>query len=209
MDLVLRNRDSTLAILKDNMHKAQARMKRLADLHRTEREFQVDDWVFLRLQPYRQQTAASQAYTKLSPKYHGPFKILERIGPVAYRLQLPPNCRIHPIFHVSLLKQSLGVHDPTSTDLPIQDDKVTWLPAKVLQTKFAGDQEEWLVHWEGFTADDATWEMALDIQRRFPKFQACGQPLFRGRRDDGNPTPLPVRTQRTRQPNPAFRDFYL
>ncbi|KAL8153135.1 hypothetical protein V2J09_010895 [Rumex salicifolius] len=83
VDVALRSRDRTLACLKANMVAAQDRMKKLADSHRTERSFQVGDWVYLRLQPYRQLTAASQSYGKLSPKFHGPFQVIQRIGDVA------------------------------------------------------------------------------------------------------------------------------
>ena len=47
---------------------------------------------------------------KISPRYCGPFEVLERIGPVAYRLAFPANTRAHNFFHVSLLKKY--VHDP-------------------------------------------------------------------------------------------------
>lgn len=52
----LNARDNALQLLKDNLHLAQDRMKKLADIHRTDREFVVEDWVFLKLQPYRQIT---------------------------------------------------------------------------------------------------------------------------------------------------------
>lgn len=53
---------------------------------------------------------------KLSKRFYGPFKILEKIGTVAYRLELPPESRVHPVFHVSLLRQSFG--NPMPNPLP-------------------------------------------------------------------------------------------
>lgn len=199
VDVALRSRDVTLACLKDNMVAAQARMKRLADSHRTERTFRVGDWVYLRLQPYRQLTAATQSYGKLSPKFHGPFRVSQRIGEVAYKLDLPAQCRIHPVFHVSLLKSSLGAHNQTSSTLPVQPDRAIWLPLRVLDTRPAAGTAapEWLIQWEGHSEDEATWENSVDLLARYPFFKACGQAFSQRRGDDGNPTlpqPRPMLT---------------
>ena len=69
-----------MTLLKQNLVEAQARMKRQSDLHRTERVFQVGDWVYLRLQPYKQQSLVVRGFNKLSPIFFGPYKVLERIG---------------------------------------------------------------------------------------------------------------------------------
>lgn len=64
-------------------------MKTQADKHRTERVFKVGDEVFLKLQPYIQASVARHANHKLAYKFFGPYTILERVGEVAYRLDLP------------------------------------------------------------------------------------------------------------------------
>jgi hypothetical protein len=68
----------------------------------------VGDSVHLRLQTFRQMSIAVRRNLKLSPRFYGPYRILERIGAVSYKLNLPPLSKIHPVFHVSLLKKLLG-----------------------------------------------------------------------------------------------------
>ena len=83
-------------------------MKRQADKHRSDRSFAVGDWVFLKVQPYVESSLARRANQKLAFRFFGPYQILERIGPTAYKLALPSSSSIHPVFHVSQLKVSHG-----------------------------------------------------------------------------------------------------
>ena len=69
-----------------------------------ERSFEVGEWVYLRLQPYRHFFVALHRNLKLSPQFFGPFQIIQKVGVVAYKLKLLENCKIHPMFHVSNLK---------------------------------------------------------------------------------------------------------
>jgi hypothetical protein len=93
-------------------------MKRQADKGRTERQFEVGDQVFLKLQPYIQSSIAPRANQKLSFKFFGPFKVLQRVGSVVYRLELPPASSVHPMFHVSQLKKAVGAGVQVSSLLP-------------------------------------------------------------------------------------------
>ena len=83
-------------------------MKNQADKHRVERSFSDGDWVYVKLQPYRQRSLKPTALGKLSPKFYGPFQVLHKVGEVAYKLDLPASSLIHPVFHVSCLKAKLG-----------------------------------------------------------------------------------------------------
>lgn len=104
-------------LVRQHLLRAQDRMKRQADKHRVERQFSVGDSVFLKLQPYVQSSVAHRAHHKLAFKFFRPFRIIERIGKVAYKLQLPDSAAIHPVFHVSQLKRSPGTQR-VSTALP-------------------------------------------------------------------------------------------
>ena len=69
---------------------AQYRMKQQTYQNRNERSFDVGDQVFLQLQPYKQMSLKqAKKDNKLSPKYQGPYKVLQKIGTMAYKLELP------------------------------------------------------------------------------------------------------------------------
>ena len=100
----------------------------------------------------------------------------ERIGSVAYRLKLPPAAKVHPVFHVSLLKKKIGDAVVVSAHLPpnVDPHNPRWYPAKVLDRgifkKGKAPVTKWLIQWLGATMEDATWEEAEDMKERFPDF---------------------------------------
>jgi len=85
----LKERDLLSQIIKQHLLRAQQRMKVQADKERSERQFEVGSLVYLKLQPYTQTSVAPRSNQKLAFRFYGPFKILKRIGKVAYHLDLP------------------------------------------------------------------------------------------------------------------------
>nr|KYP44660.1 Retrotransposable element Tf2 [Cajanus cajan] len=114
----LQERQAILKQLKTNLQRTQQQMEAYANQHRREVSFVHGDWVLLRLQPHRQISLRNQKQHKLSRRFHGPFQVERRIGTVAYQLALPPETRIHPVFHVSLLRKFKGKPPSTTPSLP-------------------------------------------------------------------------------------------
>ena len=106
----LKDRELMVKLVRQHLLRAQQRIKAQADKGRSDREFNVGDSVYLKLQPYVQTSVATRANHKLSFKYFGPYKMLQLVGKAGYKLLLPPTSAIHPIFYLSQLKQSLGPH---------------------------------------------------------------------------------------------------
>ena len=92
-------------------------MKQQAVQHRFERTFHVGDMVFLRLHPYNPSSVEIKGCHKLAPKIYGPYKVLQNIGSVAYKLELLPYSRVHPVFHVSCVKKFIGTNIRAKTIL--------------------------------------------------------------------------------------------
>lgn len=114
----IHQRGELLVVLRKNLEKAQQRMCASANRHRRDVKFEVRKRVLLKLQLYRQFSVAKPLSSKLSKRFYGPFEVIERIGPVAYRLQLPEGSRIHNVFHVSLLRNFVDDTDFLGKELP-------------------------------------------------------------------------------------------
>ncbi|KAI3522148.1 hypothetical protein L1887_11628 [Cichorium endivia] len=160
VDEYLRQRDQVLVELKGHLLRAQQLMKAQADGKRRDVEYAAGDQVFLKLRPYRQTTVGQRRNEKLSPRFYGPFEILERIGQVAYKLRLPTTASIHPVFHVSQLKKAIG-DQQVLTELPDAldtSDSSLLLPERVLSSRERLGLREWLIKWVGLPEEEATWE---------------------------------------------------
>ncbi|KAL4569307.1 hypothetical protein LXL04_024943 [Taraxacum kok-saghyz] len=186
----LLDRDEALKQLKYHLNRAQERMKKSADKHRRDETFAVGDWVYLKLRPHRQQSVVRRINQKLAARFYGPFQVIAKIGPVAYKLLMPEESRIHPVFHSSLLKRAIGSHhveadlpkglEMDSSDLP---NPVQCLATREV-TKHGVKQLQWLIQWEHGSTENATWEEAFHIQSQFPEFGLEDKPAVQGGGND-------------------------
>jgi hypothetical protein len=161
-------------------------MKSQADKKRTDRSFMVGEWVFVKLRAHRQQSVVTRINAKLAARYYGPYPILEKIGAVAYKLKLPPGSRVHPVFHVSLLKKAVGEYQDDSElpELLSDEQAATYEPEDILATrkvKQHGEEvKQVLVQWKGKSAEEATWEEVIMMKSQFPKFNLEDKVLAEG-----------------------------
>jgi hypothetical protein len=223
----LQDRQDTMALLQQHLLRAQQQMKLTADKKRSERIFAVQDWVYLKLQPYIQRSLATRANPKLAFRYFGPFQVIQRVGATSYKLALPESCKIHPVIHVSQLRRALPPNTEAIQDLPAPAAPSP-VPVAVLETRLyqrgGGSLPQVLVQWTGQPRSLATWEDQAELLHRFPDAPAWGQAGCQPReivthRDqpaptapDPRPTPddamedpgLPRRSDRVCKPNPRY-----
>lgn len=116
-------------------------MKAQADAKRWDVSYQVDEYVYVKLHPYRQTSLTHAKYHKLTKRYYGPFQILEKIGAVAYRLAFPSDSRIHNVFHCSLLKPHQGPVVLPANPLPpsAKDNHPLLQLLRILDNKWSTD----------------------------------------------------------------------
>ncbi|KAJ9509499.1 hypothetical protein QJQ45_001949 [Haematococcus lacustris] len=141
------------------MQAAQQRQAAYANQDRRDVHYKVGQMVLLSIKNMRLKPGKAR---KLLPRFVGPFKVLDLVGQVAVNLQLPASMsRLHPVFHVSLIKPYTG------TDVGFMPPPVEWLDEEPVyyverlldhRHVHAGKAKEYLVQWEGYDADHNTWE---------------------------------------------------
>ncbi|XP_010470614.1 PREDICTED: uncharacterized protein LOC104750511 [Camelina sativa] len=171
---LLTDRDSLLVELRENMELAQYRMQKEANKHRRQVELSVGDWVYLKLRPYRQSSVVQRKNEKLSQRFFGPYKIVQKVGRVAYKLDLPATSNIHPVFHVSQLKVAVPAPYQAQALPPILTPDLEWAtePETLLDIRRSsqGTETEVLVQWKGLPNGESTWESLTGLMDQFPNF---------------------------------------
>jgi len=139
-------------------------------------EFSVGDHVFLKVSPLKGSVRFGQR-GKLTPRYVGPFEVLQRIGPVAYRLGLPPALQaIHDVFHVSNLRRYTPDPDHTIPYEPLQvKENLTYIeePVRIIDRMDRTLRNRTIpyvkVPWRHHKSTNATWEPERIMQQKYPE----------------------------------------
>ena len=162
-------------LIRERLKTAQSRQKSYADVRRRDLEFEVGDLVYLKISPMRGVKRFGKK-GKLSPRYVGPYKILSRVGKLAYAVELPSELSsVHPIFHVSMLRKHISdaVVVDSSVSADIQENlSFDEIPVEILDfsVRRLRNKEVPLVKvlWRNQSVEGATWEAEADMRSKYP-----------------------------------------
>ena len=164
VETMLRTREDIHDTLRRKLLKAQDTMKYFVDKKRRDVQYEVGQMVYVKLQPHSQLSLCTHRPHKLTKHYFGPFRIVEHIGSVAYRLQLPEGSRIHLVFHCSLLRPHHGPFELPTSPLPPDTlhNHPILEPLAILDSRMDLSTDPLtrfvLVQWVGLALEDSTWE---------------------------------------------------
>ncbi|GJW28098.1 putative reverse transcriptase domain-containing protein [Tanacetum coccineum] len=173
-DLIQETTEKIIQI-KQRIQAARDRQKSYADLKRKPMEFQVGDRVMLKVSPWKGVVRFGKR-GKLNPRYVGPFKVLEKIGSVAYKLELPQELsRVHNTFHVSNLKRCYS-DEPLA--VPLEglhiDDKLQFVeePVEIMEREIKRLKRSRIplvkVRWNSRRGPEFTWEREDSFKKKYP-----------------------------------------
>ncbi|GKD01268.1 putative reverse transcriptase domain-containing protein [Tanacetum coccineum] len=172
---IVRETTEKIIQIKHRLQASRDRQKCYADKRRKPLEFQVGDKVMLKVSPWKGVIRFGKR-GKLNPRYIGPFKILAKVGTVAYRLELPEKLsRVHSTFHVSNLKKCLS-DEPLA--IPLDeihiDEKLNFIeePVEIMDREVKRLKQSRIpivkVRWNSRRGPEYTWEREDQMQKKYP-----------------------------------------
>ena len=163
-------------VVRDNLKIARDRQRSYADNRRIDLQFEIGDQVFLKISPWKC-VLRFRKRDKLSPRYIGPYEIVSKLGPIAYKLKLPLKLsRIHDTFHVSMLRKYIPDPSNVLREQPIQlKEKLTYeeTPMHIVDCKEHVLRSKVIplvkVLWRNHKREAATWEPEAQMRRQYPQ----------------------------------------
>nr|GEX32363.1 putative reverse transcriptase domain-containing protein [Tanacetum cinerariifolium] len=188
---LVRETTEKIVQIKNRLLTARSGQKSYANLKRRLTEFEVGDKVMLKVSPWRGVIRFGK-HGKLSPRFIGPFKVIERIGPVAYKLELPDKLReIHDTFHVSNLKRCFVNDDVVIPLDEVQlDDKLYFVkePVEIMDREVKRLKQSWIlivkVRWNSWRGSEFTLEREDFFRSKYPHLFARKRVTRQGKRRD-------------------------
>src|ERR1041385_1476895 len=171
----LQHAEDQVRVIREHLKAAQSRQQSNYDHKHKEMVYQPGKYAYLRVTPMRG-THRFGIKGKLAPRYIGPFRILSRRGPVAYRLELPPNLsQVHDVFHVSQLRRCFKdpIREVEHDMIELQQD-LTYRehPSRILDQSERRTRNKTVkflkVQWSNHSEDEATWEREDRLRDEYP-----------------------------------------
>nr|GEY75320.1 putative reverse transcriptase domain-containing protein [Tanacetum cinerariifolium] len=164
-----------IVLIKQSMQAAQDRQKNYADRKRKPMEFEIRDRVMLKVSHWKGVVRFGKR-GKLNPRYVGPFKVLAKVGKVAYKLELPQELsRVHHTFHVSNLKKC---YSDEPLVMPLEgvhiDDTLQFVeePVEIMEREIKRLKRSRIplvkVRWNSRQGPEFTWEREDSFKKKYP-----------------------------------------
>ena len=163
-------------VVRDNLKIARDRQRSYADNRHRDLQFEIGDRVFLKISPWKGILRFGRR-GKLSPRFIGPYEIVSKVGPVAYRLKLPLELSwIHDTFHVSMLRKYIPDPSHVLREQPVQlkeNRNYEETPVQIVDHKEQVLRSKVIslvkVLWRNHEREAATWEQEVQMRRRYPQ----------------------------------------
>jgi transposase InsO family protein len=155
---------ATLILAQDALVDAQERQAHYADERRKDHDFKIGDQILLNAEDITLPANRTQKSKKLQSQFIGPYTIIEQHSPVSFRVELPPNMKIHNVFHVDRFRhyhpspESLGNRSPPQPAPNIIDGEEEYEVEEILDHRRYRRQNQFLVLWKGYPRESSTWE---------------------------------------------------